>query len=521
MQSAADIAALSARAIFADRERRSETRRASEPLNLGDSEGLAQFYEALKNSGYPGSGGDRAVARELGTLHRKRDLPLFLRRLQGSESLKTFSRMFAFQASVPRAEARQAFAPLDLDRAAELGIIRFSGDEVEPAVAVSEFDGLFIVHDPALRETRHGVQAEHVLGISPPTLLLASLTLRRPSELALDLGTGCGVQALAMARHCGRVIGTDINRRALNFAQFNAALNGIENVEFRFGSLFEPVAGMRFSLIVTNPPYVISPESSVMFRDGGASADQFCERLVRELPQWLEEDGYACLLANWAHFQEEHWSAPVRRWLEGNGCDAWLLHGHEHEPLDYAGDWNRHLEREAYERALTEWTEYYARLGIRSISSGGLVMRRRTSAQHWLRAEEATERVPRLSEFIESVFARQDFLAAASDEELLDSRFEVQPNHRIVQMVLPENGEYAVREMHLESTEELPFRASLDPTTLELLRRCNGRERLRETLAEVSRLAGAEAEEGRARGLAIVRGLVAHGVLARCKEEKN
>ena len=54
-------------------------------------------------------------------------------------------------------------------------------------------------------------------------------------------------------------------------------------VELVEGDLFEPVEGCDFDLIVCNPPYVISPESDIIYRDSGVPGDAFCEALVRRL----------------------------------------------------------------------------------------------------------------------------------------------------------------------------------------------------------------------------------------------
>lgn len=74
----------------------------------------------------------------------------------------------------------------------------------------------------------------------------------------LDLCTGSGCIALAIAKQLpeSSVYGTDISERALKYAEENARLNDIRNVTFLQGSLFEPVQGMRFDLIVSNPPYI-------------------------------------------------------------------------------------------------------------------------------------------------------------------------------------------------------------------------------------------------------------------------
>src|SRR5581483_11200196 len=108
---------------------------------------------------------------------------------------------------------------------------------------------------------------------------LAKLTVRRRVGSALDLGTGCGILALLAADHAGRVVATDVNPRAVNMAAFNARLNGLENVEALTGDLLAPVRGRRFGLIVANPPFVISPESGYLYRDGGRPGDD----LLREL----------------------------------------------------------------------------------------------------------------------------------------------------------------------------------------------------------------------------------------------
>ena len=101
---------------------------------------------------------------------------------------------------------------------------------------------------------------DHVLGISSAATSLAQLTVREPVARALDLGTGCGVQALHLAAHAQQVVATDVNKRALELTRFNAELNAVaDRIEVREGSFFDPVAGELFDLVATNPPFVISP----------------------------------------------------------------------------------------------------------------------------------------------------------------------------------------------------------------------------------------------------------------------
>jgi release factor glutamine methyltransferase len=95
----------------------------------------------------------------------------------------------------------------------------------------------------------------------PETELLVDLALERISSNAgasvLDLGTGSGAIALAVKRNRprARVVAVEMSAAALEYAKRNAAKLGLE-IELLHGRWFEPVRGVRFDLIVSNPPYV-------------------------------------------------------------------------------------------------------------------------------------------------------------------------------------------------------------------------------------------------------------------------
>ena len=79
----------------------------------------------------------------------------------------------------------------------------------------------------------------------------------RPCRVA-DLGTGSGAIALAIAseRPQARVVASDASAAALEVARTNAAEAGLANVELRQGDWFGPLAGERFDLVASNPPYI-------------------------------------------------------------------------------------------------------------------------------------------------------------------------------------------------------------------------------------------------------------------------
>lgn len=248
---------------------------------------------------------------------------------------------------------------------------------------VDSYDGLELVSDPLDRAGERDF-----VGIGPSSHNLARLTIRLPVRAALDLGTGTGIQALLAARHAKRVVAVDVSERSLDFARPNAERNGIENVEWRLGSWLEPVRGEQFDLVVANPPYVISPESGLVYRDSGEPGDTLVRRLLGELPALLFEGGFAHLLCNWAVGPDGDWRSPLESAFAGRGCDGVLLRFALFEPAQYAESWNRELEGRdgvAFRAVVDRWCEHYRELGIKSMAYGMVVLRRR-AGRNWTRA---------------------------------------------------------------------------------------------------------------------------------------
>ncbi len=196
-----------------------------------------------------------AVAGLLGTraheaLGRNETTPALRRTVheRGAASpLATLTRLFLLQAPVALADAEHALPDVLGDLEAD-GFLERSAGEVRALLDIRPYatDGthFWVASDltPGLDGAPVRVDADHVLGISPAAVSLAQLTLREPVGSALDLGTGCGVQALHLAAHAGLVVATDVNERALRLTRFNALLNELATIDVREGSLLEPVA---------------------------------------------------------------------------------------------------------------------------------------------------------------------------------------------------------------------------------------------------------------------------------------
>ncbi|WP_285107670.1 methyltransferase [Promicromonospora sp. MEB111] len=364
----------------------------------------------------------------------------------------TLAALFLLGAAVPRAAVDRALPATGAAGAERLGLVTAQGsgddDEVRAVVDLHPYSSVDAVGDARwwlasdLGELATGgrLATDHVLGAGGASLTLAQVTVRNPTGRVLDLGTGCGIQALHAARHARQVVATDISRRALSFARFNATLNqpdGAE-LELRHGSLLEPVAGERFDLVVSNPPFVITPHAGAAgravadaigdyeYRDGGRAGDDLVRDLVLGVGDVLAPGGTAQLLANWEHRRGEPWAERVGRWLDEAGLDGWIIQREVLDPAEYAETWIRDggttpdREPDAWAAAYGAWLDDFASRDVEAVGFGIVTLRRPASGAVTLRRlEEHTGSVRQpLGAHIARSLAGHDWLAARDDAAL-------------------------------------------------------------------------------------------------------
>ncbi len=262
------------------------------------------------------------------------DVPLVLDRYRSDDPRVPLVRAFVLGEPVAPDSLPVSAATL-----ADAGLLEVDGDRAVARVRLTPFAGLLVAHDADASDP------EFVTGVSAASRTLATLTVRRPVERALDLGTGSGVEALLAARHTATVVATDVNPRAVECAALGAGLNGM-TLDLRLGSLFEPVAGETFDLIVANPPFVVSPDSDFVYRDSALPGDAICREVVRGAAAHLRAGGFATVLCNWiCRAPDETWQ-PIAPWVEGLACDTLLISHGVIEPLRYAARWNEPLRED-------------------------------------------------------------------------------------------------------------------------------------------------------------------------------
>jgi hypothetical protein len=299
------------------------------------------------------------------------------------EPVATLTRLWPLQAPVAVDDLDQALPGLVRPLLAA-GVLESDQDQVRARIDLRPYasdDGasgwIFSDLTPGLDGPMTPVAPDFVLGVSPASMTLAELTLRRPVASALDLGTGCGVQSLHLARHAETVVATDVNTRALTMAQATMRLNGVQQVELREGSLYQPIAQESYDLIVTNPPYVMAPPGSadrrLAYREAGLVADDLVRQVIVDGVGHLRPGGSLQVLGNWAQLRGEDWRDRLAGWIGPTGCDAHILRREVLDAYEYIEIWLADaglVGDPGYRAAYDRWCEYFTELGIESVGLG-------------------------------------------------------------------------------------------------------------------------------------------------------
>ncbi|MBY8868254.1 MULTISPECIES: DUF7059 domain-containing protein [Streptomyces] len=423
----------------------------------------ARLRDALLAASFTADGLlDLLGAPAYAALARSETVPA-LRATRGDTPLELLVRLFLLQQPVSHARVADV---LPVEECLETGwLVRAGQGELAATVDVRPYGGLdgedwFIVSDlgcavggaGGIGSREEGV----VLGVGGASTTLAGITVRRPVGSALDVGTGSGIQALHAGRHATRVTATDVNPRALHITALTLALSGAPAADLRQGSLFEPLReGETFDLIVSNPPFVISPGARLTYRDGGMGGDDLCRTIVQQSGERLNEGGFAQFLANWQHVEGEDWQDRLRSWVP-RGCDAWIVQREVQDVTQYAELWLRdagdHRDDPAeYQARYDAWLDEFEARKVKAVGFGWITLRRTDSAEPVITVEEWPHPVEQpLGDTVRAHFERVAYLRDHDDAALLDDYFRLAREIVQEQVGLPgaEDPEHVVLRQH-------------------------------------------------------------------------
>ena len=358
---------------------------------------------------------------------------------------------------------------------------------------------------------------DHVLTINPTARFLLQSTIREPVNATLDLCGGSGIQGLAAATHCERVVSADLNPRATSYAALNARLNDCRHMECVTGDSYAPVAGQRFDLILCNPPFVVLPGNEYTYRDNDMALDGFCRKLVREAPAYLNPRGYFQMICEWVEIEGQPWRERIGEWFEGTGCDAWVLKDYTQKPFLYAQSRLRETIPVSEQKDMAtfeKWTRYYREQGLVAVHAGIITMRRRSGA-NWLHIEELTGNIPdSFGTAIHQGFLSRDFLEDhPAGPDLLDTRPQLAPNVRLYQEREWQRDRWVTQPLRLAQTSGLMRRIGVDQPVAEFLVQFDGEHSVREAVASLAAQADALPAQVEKESLAVVRRMLELGFL--------
>ncbi|MFC4602834.1 DUF7059 domain-containing protein [Rhodococcus kronopolitis] len=356
--------------------------------------------------------------------------------------LGVLTRLFLLGDDCPAAEVAAALAPVDLDQAVAAGLLERDGSAVRAALDLRPMDlgagNRWVVSDldGALRPRQ--TAADHVLGVGHASLSLLRGTPTTPTGSVLDIGTGCGIQALHAAGYATRVTATDVNLRALELSAATFALNEVD-VELLAGSWYEPVAGRRFDRVVANPPFVVGrARVEHTYRDSGLDLDGASELMISRTLDHLAPGGTASMLASWVHVAGQDWQARVASWLPAHGVDAWVVQRDVADPALYVGTWMRDAgldPRDPATAAQAEaWLAHFADSDVEGIGFGFVYLRRTDEASDVLAEDLRHGFTDPLGDEALGYFDRVRWL---HDRDVLEQRFVVADATALERVYLP------------------------------------------------------------------------------------
>lgn len=455
--------------------------------------------------------GDAALAG----LARNSALPAHRELADEFDAQADLIRLWLLADAVPVERARRALS--GLDDLVDAGLLERRGDQVQATVELKPYGdesfSAWVCSDPTPLDGRSAPpRPDFVLGASPASTTLAQLIPRDRVRSVLDLGTGCGIQALHLAEHAEHIVATDLNPRALELAAITLGLAGV-SADLRLGSLYEPVAEDRFDLIVTNPPYVISPpsRSELVYREGTQIGDGLMHTVVTEAVEHLNSDGTLIVLGNWA-ITDQPWQERLAEWITPTGCDAMVLQREVLDPYEYIELWlaDAGLNGSShYRQRYTEWLDYFDSCGIRHVGMGWLALRNTGRDQPQVRIEDWPHAVHQpVGPAIASDFAAVD-ASQLSDEHLLARRWRTHPG--VVQETIGVPG--ARDPQHLVLRQQYGFGRALEPGTAlaAVVGACDGELPLSVLIGAVAALLQVEEIPMKAQTLSQMRRLIADG----------
>jgi hypothetical protein len=277
------------------------------------------------------------------------------------------------------------------------------------------------------------------------------------------------------------------------------------------------VADDLFDLIVTNPPFVISPgrDRLLTYRDSGLPGDEVVRRVVVDGPSRLAPDGWLQVVGNWAIVRDEPWEDRLRRWIVPTGCDAWVVEREHLDPARYVELWldDAGVRGDAdYSQRYDAWLRWLDSERIEAIGLGWISLHNTARSQPRLKIERWTHEVEQpISSAIRDWAGRVDGLDGLGARGLNDARLVVADG--VVEERIGPPGADDPAAIVLRSHRGMRRARPLTTAEAGLVGACDGDLTVGQIAGALASLLAVDPSELRAELLASTRDLVLEGFL--------
>jgi SAM-dependent methyltransferase len=295
-----------------------------------------------------------------------------------------------------------------------------------------------------------------------------------PCEDFLELCAGTAPAALLAARSAQNVCATDIAQRSIDFAKFNAALNGIHNVTFLQGDLYQPVEGRLFDRIAAHPPYVPVLKPAEIYYDGGEVGEEITRRIIAELPASLKPGGRLYCRTLGTDRPGQSFEQRVREWL-GERCpefDVALFTFQTLRPREFALE--ETVSKSGGKEQLAQWEALFAKNDVNELVIGIVVVHRHTTQRAPFTIRRTMRGTPATA--IEwALHWETEMRMDGAERRLLEAKPLVAPGVEITVRNVLRDGDISPENFALSIDQPFPTDCKVQPWMVLLLPRCDGK----------------------------------------------
>jgi carbamoyltransferase len=340
---------------------------------------LQRLYDCLKQANYT----ETKIAALLQVESLQHIEPTRLhyydRHRLATDVLGDLIRLFQLRVALPERRLHEILGAELFMALRNLGVLMLRRENWASRIDIFDVAGLYIATDHrymVMTEDRQ-VDESPVMYIGMDSMGLVHTAPPYPVDRVLDLCSGSGIQGLIASRYAQQVVSVDINPRAIRFSRFNAQLNGINNIEFRSGNLYEAVPEQQFNTILANPPFVPSPTSGFRFRDGGANGEEILRAIVEGSANYLRPDGQLFIVTDLVDIVD--YEAKLSHWWMGGAAHQLVLGTADRDDILFSVPHSHAAfgqSFEQYNQELGKWVDNFHNAGLTAVNFGYILLRR-------------------------------------------------------------------------------------------------------------------------------------------------